>query len=174
MLGKLGIKDIEFKAAEDPTYQPGRCAVILKDGREIGKAGQLHPEVAKAYDIDTRVYAAELDFAYLAEISNIEHLYKPLPKYPAMERDFAMVVAEDVTVGELEAAIKKHAAELLESVKLFDVYRGAPVASGCKSLAFSLVYRRADRTLKEDEVNELNTKMLTALKDEFNAVLREM
>lgn len=174
MLGKLGIKGVEFKAAEDPSYQPGRCAVILKDGRELGKAGQLHPEVAKAYDIDTRVYAAELDFAYLAEISNIEHLYKPLPKYPAMERDFAMVVAEDVTVGELEAAIKKHAAELLESVKLFDVYRGAPVASGCKSLAFSLVYRRADRTLKEDEVNELNTKMLTALKDEFNAVLREM
>ncbi|MBR6025335.1 MAG: phenylalanine--tRNA ligase subunit beta, partial [Firmicutes bacterium] len=147
---------------------------LFKDGHLLGIMGQVHPDVAAGYEIDTKVYAAELDFAYIAEISHIEHLYKPLPKYPAMERDFAMVVSEEVTVGELEAAIKKHAKDLLESVELFDVYRGAPILPGYKSLAFSLVYRRADRTLKEDEVNDLNTKMLTALKDEYNAVLREM
>ncbi len=175
MLAKLGIRDVEFRADSDTkTFHPGRCAQLFKDGRLIGIMGQVHPDVAAGYEIDTKVYAAELDFAYIAEISHIEHLYKPLPKYPAMERDFAMVVAEDVTVGELETAIKKYAAELLESVELFDVYRGAPVLPGYKSLAFSLVYRRPDRTLKEDEVNELNTKMLTALKDEYNAVLREM
>ena len=85
-----------------------------------------------------------------------------------------MVVSENVTVGELEAEIKEHTKELLESVKLFDVYRRAPILPGFKSVAFSLVYRRSDRTLKEEEVNDINSKMLVALKDKYNAVLREM
>lgn len=175
LLGILGIKDPDFVAdSENPSFHPGRCADISKDGKKLGVLGEIHPEVAASYGIDARVYAAELDFAAAAELASTEHRYAPLPKYPAMQRDFAMVVEEKIIVGELEKAIKTHTAELLESVTLFDVYRGAPVLPGFKSLAFSLVYRRADRTLKEEEVNELNSKMLIALKDEYNAVLREM
>ena len=147
---------------------------MFKDGKLIGTLGEIHPEVANEYGIDTRIYAAEIDFALIEEIASIEHRYTPLPKYPAMVRDFAMVVKEEITVAKLETAIKKHTADLLESVTLFDVYRGAPVLPGFKSVAFSLVYRRSDRTLKEEEVNDLNSKMLIALKDEYNAVLREM
>jgi len=175
MLGKLGIKDLTFVAeSETNSFHPGRCAKIYKDDAYLGIIGEIHPEVADNYDIDAKVYAAEIEFYVVEKLASIEHRYTPLPKYPAMVRDFAMVVKEDVTVGELEAAIKAHTKELLESVTLFDVYRGAPVLPGFKSVAFSLVYRRADRTLKEEEVNELNTKMLIALKDEYNAVLREM
>jgi phenylalanyl-tRNA synthetase beta chain len=91
-----------------------------------------------------------------------------------MTRDFAMVVAEDVQVGRLMKAIRSHAGELLEDVKLFDVYRGAPILPGSKSVAFSLTYRSSERTLKDAEVSEINEKLLIALKDEFNAILREM
>ncbi len=175
LLNILGIKDPDFAAdKENMSFHPGRCADILSGGKKIGVLGEIHPEVAEDYGMDTRVYAAELDFAAVAELACMEHRYTPLPKYPSMVRDFSMVVEEKVTVGELEKAIRKHTAALIESVSLFDVYRGAPVLPGYKSLAFSLVYRRADRTLKEDEVNELNSKMLIALKDEYNAVLREM
>ena len=175
LLDNLGVHDCKFVAdSETKTFHPGRCAKIFKGDKEIGLLGEVHPEVSAVYGIDSRVYAAELKFSVIEEFASTEHRYTPLPKYPAMVRDFAMVVKEEVTVGELEEAIKKHTAELLESVKLFDVYRGAPVLPGFKSVAFSLVYRRADRTLKEEEVNELNSKMLIALKDEYNAVLREM
>ena len=175
LLDNLGIHDCQFVAdTETKTFHPGRCAKIFKDGKELGILGEVHPEVAGNYGLDTRVYAAELKFSVVEELASTEHRYTPLPKYPAMVRDFAMVVKEEITVAELEEAIKKHTAELLESVKLFDVYRGAPVLPGFKSVAFSLVYRRADRTLKEEEVNNLNSKMLIALKDEYNAVLREM
>ena len=91
-----------------------------------------------------------------------------------MVRDFSMVVKDEVAAGELEKAIMANAGPLLESVKLFDVYRGAPVLPGFKSGAYSLTYRAADRTLKENEVNEINQKVLIALKDAYNAVLREM
>ncbi len=175
MLGLLGVSDLEFVAdSATKTFHPGRCAIIKKNGNRIGIIGEIHPEVAGNYGIDIRIYATEIDFALVEELSSIEHRYTPLPKYPAMVRDFAMVVEEKVTVAELEAAIRKHTAELLESVTLFDVYRGTPVLPGFKSVAFSLVYRRADRTLKEEEVNDLNSKMLIALKEEYNAVLREM
>ena len=175
LLGILGIKDLDFTAeSETKTFHPGRCAILSKDGKNLGVLGEIHPEVADTYGIDTRIYAAELDFAEIEKLASMEHRYTPLPKYPAMVRDFAMVVEEKITVAELEKAIRKHTAELLESVTLFDVYRGAPVLPGFKSVAFSLVYRRADRTLKEEEVNDLNSKMLIALKDEYNAVLREM
>ena len=175
LLKNLGINDLEFVAdSETKTFHPGRCANVFKDGKKIGVLGEIHPEVSGEYGIDTRIYAAEIEFATVEELASTEHRYTPLPKYPAMVRDFAMVVKEEVTVAELEAAIKKHTEELLESVTLFDVYRGAPVLPGFKSVAFSLVYRRSDRTLKEAEVNDLNSKMLIALKDEYNAVLREM
>ena len=98
----------------------------------------------------------------------------PLPKYPAMVRDFALVVKEEIKAGDLEKLIASEAGGLLEGVKLFDVYRGVPVPPQHKSLAFSLTYRAKDRTLTDTEVNGINEKVLAALKDRFNAVLREI
>ncbi|MBR5731412.1 MAG: phenylalanine--tRNA ligase subunit beta, partial [Firmicutes bacterium] len=175
LLKILGIKDPEFiTESADPSFHPGRCARVLKDGVPVGVLGQVYPEVSEAYGIDCEVYAAELDFAEIAELSDREKKYAALPKYPAMVRDFALVVKEEVKAGDLEKLIASEAGELLEGVKLFDVYRGNPVPEQCKSLAFSLTYRAKDRTLKDAEVNAINEKVLAALREKFNAVLREI
>ena len=134
----------------------------------------MHPDISEACGIDCEVYAAELDFAAAVKLADTEKKYVPLPKYPAMVRDFALVVTEDIKAGDLEDTTAAEAGELLESVRLFDVYRGVPVPPLCKSLAFSLTYRAKDRTLTDAEVNEINTKVLAALKDKYNAVLREL
>jgi len=175
MLFVLGVKGIEFKAdAENATFHPGRCALIEAGGQGLGTMGQVNPNVAGAFGIAAPVYALEISFEALYALSDTEKKYKPLPKYPAMKRDFAMVVKEEVLVGDLEAAIKAAAGELLESVELFDIYRGSPVPGGSKSVAFSLVYRAKDRTLKEAEVTEINTGVLISLKDAYDATLREL
>lgn len=175
MLYKIGIKDPEFVTeSENPTFHPGRCAKLLVGGKEVGILGQVHPDVTENYGIDTEVYAAEIEFNLLYDLANTEKKYKTLPKFPAMVRDFAMVVKEEVKVGDIEKEIKASAGELLESVKLFDVYRGAQILAGTKSVAFSLTYRAKDRTLTDTEVNEINTKVLVNLKDKHNAVLREI
>ncbi|MBO4818766.1 MAG: phenylalanine--tRNA ligase subunit beta [Firmicutes bacterium] len=175
LLRNFGIKDFEFVTQkEDPSYHPGRCADILAGGKYIGTIGQVHPDVCENYGVECEVYAAELEFKDICAMANHELIFKALPKFPAMTRDFAMVVAEEIKVGDLEKEIKASAGPLLESVKLFDVYRGAPVLSGYKSVAFSLAYRAQDRTLTENEVNDINTKVLLNLKDKYNATLREM
>jgi len=176
MLYALGIKDPVFKAETgNPSFHPGRCAVIsTMDGAHIGTIGQVHPDAVENYGIDREVYAAEIDFDGLYSLASTEKRYTPLPKYPAMVRDFAMVVEERVQVGDLQDAIERHAGDLLESVKLFDVYRGVPIMPGFKSVAFTLTYRAKDRTLKEAEVNDINANVLAALKKEYNAVLREI
>ena len=175
LLASLGIHGAEYEAVKnDPTFHPGRCARVTVDGKPVAIMGQVHPAVTEAYNIGAEVYAAEIDFDLLYSLAKTEIKYSPLPKYPAMVRDFSMVVKDEVAAGELEKAIKANAGPLLESVKLFDVYRGAPVLPGFKSVAYSLTYRAADRTLKENEVNEINQKVLIALKDAYNAVLREM
>ncbi len=171
----LGIRNLEFKTeTQDHTFHPGRCAVIFSGDKLLGTMGQLNPTVTEAYGIASQVYAAELAFEDICELSDIQRKYYPLPKYPAMKRDFAMVVKEDILVGDLEKEIKEKVGELLESVVLFDIYRGAPVLPGFKSVAFSLTYRAKDRTLKEAEVTEINTKLLISLKDSHNAVLRDI
>ena len=176
LMDVLGIDDIEFEAESDnPTFHPGRCAKLLAGGKVAGVLGQVHPAVCENFNLEERkVFAAELDIDMLYGLADTEMVYNPLPKYPAMTRDFSMVVTEDVAVGELQKAIRMNAGDLLESVKLFDIYRGAPVPEGSKSVAFSLTYRSAERTLKEAEVNEINQKVLIAIKDAYNAVLREM
>ena len=175
LLKSLGIEGAEYTAVKnDPTFHPGRCAYASVDGKQVAVLGQVNPAVCETYHLDTEVYAAEIDFDLLYSLAKTDIKYQPLPKYPAMVRDFSMVVKDEVQAGELERVIKANAGPLLESVKLFDVYRGAPVLPGFKSVAYSLTYRAADRTLKEAEVNEINQKVLIALKDAYNAVLREM
>lgn len=175
LLKNFGIDDYEFVTQKkNPSFHPGRCADIFCGDRFIGSIGQVHPDVCENYGIDCPVYAAELEFKEIVELSDKTVIFKPLPKFPAMSRDFAMVVDEDVKVGDLEKQIKSSAGPLLESTRLFDVYRGTQLPKGQKSVAFSLTYRAADRTLKETEVNDINSKVLADLKDKYNAALREM
>ncbi len=187
LLGKLGLKDLEFVAeSEYGVYHPGRCARIianhpveLESGPaieevEIGIMGEVHPDVADKYGIGTRAYCAELFFSTLVELSNTTKVYFPLPKYPAMSRDIALVVDEDTIVGDIEKVIKEAEAELLEDVKLFDIYRGVQVGPGKKSVAFNLTYRHKDRTLTDDDVQKAHGKVLDALKEQLGINLREM
>ncbi|MBQ1892098.1 MAG: phenylalanine--tRNA ligase subunit beta [Firmicutes bacterium] len=174
LLKLLGVKNVKYYTEKDPSFHPGRCARIEAGGEKIAVIGQVHPDISEDYGIDCEVYAAELDFAGMFRISDTEKKYVPLPKYPAMVRDFALLVEESAKAGDLEDVIAAEAGELLESVKLFDVYRGAPVPPLHKSLAFSLTYRAKDRTLKDAEVNEINERVLAALQNRFNAVLREL
>lgn len=175
MLYKLGIKEPEFETeSSNNIFHPGRCANLVIDGVKVGTFGQVHPTVCDNYGIDAEVYAAEIEFNLIYALAKTEKKYTQLPKYPAMVRDFAMVVKEEIKVGDLEKEIKRVAGDLLESVKLFDVYRGAQILTGTKSVAFSLTYRAKDRTLVDTEVNDINTKVLVNLKDKYNAVLREI
>ena len=172
---KLGIPQAEYRASKGRgTYHPGRCAQIKVGDMPIGIIGEIHPEIAKDFGIDTKVFGAEMSFDVLIKEANIKRVYVPLAKYPSINRDIALLVKEDTQVGDLEKIIKAHGTDLLVKVQLFDVYRGNQVEEGKKSCAFTLEYRAKDRTLKEEEVNSIHQEVLNALKEEANAVLREI
>ena len=141
---------------------------------ELGIMGEVHPDVTEKYGIGVRAYCAELFFGTLVELSDTIKQYKPLPKYPAITRDIALVVEESMEVGEIERVIWGAGAEILTGIKLFDIYRGAQVGKGKKSVAFTLTYRHADKTLKDEDVQIAHGKVLEALKKELNINLREM
>lgn len=187
LLNKLGIYDLQFIAeSEYGVYHPGRCARIvashvleLESGPvmeevELGIMGEVHPEVAEKYGIGTRCYAAELMFNTVTELANLEKVFSPLPKYPATSRDIALLVDEDVAVGDIESVIREAGTEILREVKLFDIYRGKQVEEGKKSVAFNLTYRHNDRTLTDEDVAAAHGQVLQALKEKMDAVLREM
>ncbi len=174
-LKKLGISDLTFAAeSEYKVYHPGRCARILCGEIELGIMGEVHPEVTERFGIATRVYNCEIMFDKVIKQANINKAYTPLAKYPSTSRDIALLVTEEEQVGTLESIIRDSGTELLEKVELFDVYRGTQVEAGMKSCAFNLVYRAKDRTLTDEEVNEIHGKVLAALREKAGAVLREI
>ncbi len=156
-----------------PFMHPGRLAKIFGKNEEMGYVGEAHPLTLKNYSIGTRAYIAVVDLSKAFELADFERSFKPLPKYPATERDVSMIVSEDVTVKEIEDIIKKKGGKNLERVKLFDVYKGEQVGKGLKSVAYSIRFRAADRTLTDDEVNKPVDKILSELKDKLGAVLRD-
>ncbi len=155
-----------------PYYHAGRCAEILANGVSLGVFGQIHPTVAAAFGADCEIYCAELRFDALFGAAQTEKLYKPLPKYPAVSRDLALVCDESLYSLDVERIIKKCAGDALCGLKLFDVYRGAQVAPGKKSLAYTLLLRHADRTLTDKEADVILSDVLTALKNELSVTLR--
>ena len=196
LLKIMGINDIEFIPEENcGAYHPGRCARIMvnildyvlrhKDEIdttdpealapvELGIMGEVHPDVAEKYGINTRTYCCELRFNIMADIANVEKAFKPLPKYPAATRDIAVVVDDDIPVGQMVSIITFAGGELLEDVKLFDIYRGEQAGEGKKSVAFTLTYRDPEKTLTDEEVTEVHDKIVDALTTGVEAVLREM
>ena len=158
--------------ANNPSYHPGRCAKVTISGVDVGYLGQIHPIVAANYGMDAEVYCAEIDFDKLFALQLPEPTYTPLPKYPAVTRDIAIVCDEATTVGQAQDVITKAGGKLLRSVRLFDIYRGANLGDGKKSLAFSLTLRADDRTLTDDDSEGTISKILAALKDSLGATLR--
>ena len=169
----LRIRKAEYTAEkQNPSYHPGRCASITVDGVCVGVMGQVHPLVVKNFGMDSEVYCAELNLSALMDLRMPDPTYTPLPRYPAVTRDLALVCDEAITVAQVETVITEAAGKLLRSVKLFDIYRGTGVPEGKKSMAFSLELRADDRTLTDSDSDGVMNKVLSTLRDKLNAVLR--
>ena len=169
----LRMKKASYTAVKDnPSYHPGRCALVSIDGVAVGYMGQVHPLVAKNYGMDTEVYCAEIDLSKLAKLRLPDATYTPLPKYPTVWRDLSLICNEDITVAQVENVIEASAGKLLRNVRLFDIYRGTGVPEGKKSMAFSLELRADDRTLTDADSENVTAKVLTALSEKLNATLR--
>ncbi len=169
----LRVKKASYTAVQgNPTYHPGRCAKITVDGVEVGVMGQIHPLVAKNYGIDAEVYCAEVSFTKIFGLRMSDATYVPLPKYPTVSRDLALVCDESITVAQVEEVITAAAGKLLRSIRLFDIYRGTGVPDGKKSMAFSLELRADDRTLTDADSEAVVSKVLTALSEKLGAILR--
>ena len=161
-----------YPCADDPSYHPGRCAGVRAGEQHIGVVGQIHPAVAANYGVDGELYCAELSVEALLAARGADPEYAPLPKYPPITRDIAVVCGEEITVGALESAIRKGARGLLKQVSLFDIYRGKSVGEGKKSVAFNLVLRADDRSLTGEEADEDVKSILETLEKDCGAVLR--
>ncbi len=164
LLDGLRIANVSFVPETScKTFHPGRCARVLAGDTVLGIFGEVHPSVAAQFDMGERTYIGELDFPAICKQYRDEITFQPLPKFPAVTRDLAVLVDSTVLVGELEAAIRSCAGGILENIRLFDVYTGAQVPEGKKSVAYSIVYRAADRTLTDEEINRIMDKTISAL-----------
>jgi len=173
LLRKLGINKCVFEPEKThPSFHPGRCANIVYGNHILGTLGEIHPDVLENYGLDNRIYVADIDFNILLQITRLEGIYKPLPKYPATSRDIAITVKEETYSKEIEDIIIENGGSILESCTLFDVYRGKQIAEGHKSMAYALTFRAKDRTLTDEEVTKVFDKILRELSEQLSAELR--
>ncbi len=165
--------DVRFTAdTETAAFHPGRCAAVWSGDTRLGTLGQIHPDVCAAYGLDGATYCAEIDVVLLHDLEGAEPVYTPLPRFPAITRDIAVVCDVSVPVGELTECIRKAEKNVLRGVKLFDVYTGVGIPEGKKSVAFSLTLRSDDGTLTDDHAEEAVRAVLDALRESFGAVIR--
>ena len=173
LLADLGTGKPHFtQEKNNPSYHPGRCARIYVGDTEIGVLGQIHPETAANYGVDAELYCAELRFDALFALRGSIPVFKPLPRFPAVTRDIAVVCENTVPVGDMVEAILSGGGQYLKDCAPFDVYTGHHIAEGMKSVAFSLTMRAEDQTLTDEHAEETVKKVLQILKDRFNAVMR--
>ncbi len=167
------IKNYSITACTDNvSYHPGRCAKISVGNNNIGVFGEIHPLTLNNYDINTSVYAAELDFDKIFELMDPNKSYAPLPKYPATTRDFSFVCDEALEVGTIFTELKNAGGKLVEDISLFDIYRGPQVGENKKSVSIRVTLRAADRTLTVEEAEKISSKMLNALEAHLGISLR--
>lgn len=173
ILRALNTQPVSYEAdTQNPSYHPGRCANLYICGKKVGVMGQIHPLVAENYGIDDEIYCAELDFTTLLTVLGTERTYSPLPKFPAVSRDLALVCEEALTVAQLEDCITDAAGPLLRKIRLFDIYRGVGVPAGKKSVAFSLELRADDRTLTDADSEAVISAVLGCLKEKLGVTIR--
>lgn len=173
---ELGIKEkVEYCTLESLTFMhSGRTASIVDlNNEQIGYIGEIHPQITSNYSIETRVYYGVLEIEKLIELSNFNKIYKQLPKFPSMQRDIAMIIKDEINVKEIEKKIKEKGGKLLESVELFDVYKGSQIEKGYKSVAYSISFRSNEKTLTDEELLNPMKKILSALETDLGAKLRD-
>lgn len=157
-------KKISYDPKAEKTFlHPGRQALIQYEGKVIGYLGEVHPEVADNYDIDTKVYIAVLDMPEILPFASFDRKYEGIAKYPAVSRDISMVVPKNILVGDIEKVIEQRGGKILEEYQLFDIYEGSQIKSGYKSVAYSITFRAKDRTLEESDVSGAMKKILNGL-----------
>jgi phenylalanyl-tRNA synthetase beta chain len=172
-LAALNIKDVTYRAEGMQMFHPGRKACLYVGQTCIGSMGEVHPDVMDAFDVQGRIVLAELEMDTIAGLANDDVHYAPIARTPAITRDMAVVVQECVPVGDMLAAIQRSGKNILESVSIFDIYRGEHVADGYKSVAFSLVYRTPERTLTDEEAQKAFDRAVRSLEAQFGAKLRD-
>ena len=169
----LRAENVRFEAcADNPSYHPGRCATVWSGDICVGVFGQIHPLVAENYGVDTELYCAELSLEKLLECCGADPVYTPLPKFPAVTRDIAVVCDKSIPVAKLIDCITKAGGKYLKGCSLFDIYTGSHIASGMKSVAFSLTLRADDQTLTDEHAEETMKSVLDALARDYGATMR--
>ena len=170
-----GITGVKYTAeANDPTYHPGRCAVMTApDGTRLGILGELHPTVLENWGLEVPAYIAVLEFEDILKLAHFAREYSPLAKYPASTRDFAFVCDEALESATIENVLRRAGGKVVESVTLFDVYRGAQIGENKKSMAYTVTMRAPDRTLTDEEADACAAKLLAALESELGVTLRK-
>ena len=171
LLKHLGIPT-EIEAVGEPYHHPGRRATLKQGDQVVCVLGEVHPDVRDRFDMPSRAYIAELDMTVLAELRTPMGAVKPMPRYPAVTRDLSLVMDESVQVGPLLADMAKAAGNILEDAKMFDVYRSSLLGPNKKSIAFSFVFRGADRTLTDAEITKAVDKLQKVAAEKYNAVIR--
>ena len=173
ILETLGIQQFSFERISDNTsYHPGKTAALIIRKQYVGIIGEVHPEVANNYGISEATYVAELNMDILYEAADLDKKYKALPKFPAVTRDIAMLVEDGILVQQIEDIIKKQGGKIVEKIKLFDVYKGKQIPEGKKSIAYSITYRKEDKTLTDVEVSKIHQKVLRSLEYGLGAEFR--
>jgi phenylalanyl-tRNA synthetase beta chain len=168
----LGALPCTYQRGAAELFHPGRCAAVVMDGRQLGYLGELHPTVTAAAGVEGRLVAFEIDVDVVLGAARIPRA-QPLPRFPAVERDLAVVVEEHIAAGSILASIKEAAGDLLELARAFDEYRGAQVPEGRKSIAFTLTFRSPERTLTDAEVDKVMNEIRLALEKRHGARIRE-
>lgn len=172
MLESLDIVDYDVESnTESFVFHPGRCANIIIKNKNVGIMGEIHPFVLDNYEMDKRIYLLSIDIDDMFENVNFEKTYKSLPKHPASTRDLALICDEDITIGTIQKAILAAGGEVLESLQLFDVYKGEQIERGKKSVAFKLYLRSKDNTLTDDKINSTIDQIMKKLNN-INVFLR--
>ena len=164
---KIGMHEKEkYDPDAGKTYlHPGRQANIIYDGKVVGYLGEIHPEVADVYGIGERAYVAVIDMPEILPYATFDRKYTGIAKFPAVTRDISMVMPKDMLVGTVEKVIEKRGGKLVESFKLFDIYEGAQIKDGYKSVAYSISFRAKDRTLEDKDISPVMEKIYKDLSD---------
>ncbi len=169
---QLGIENPQFEAVILSAFHPGRCARIVYQQQELGIIGEIHPQVRQNFDIKPRACAFELDVDKLFALASPKHMMESITKYPAIERDVALLLRDEIKSEQIVAVIKASGGALLQKVSLFDVYTGDRLEAGHKSLAYRMVFQSAERTLTEAEVTQVMEDIITALQEQLHISLR--